>query len=820
MHGPGPDAVVMGDGVGLQLPGDYSITGWFPLHNTKYEDTGQPYLGDCKDGLENKHGYHLLQALRFAVEEINNGTSSPALLPGVTLGYEAYDTCSRPASTLATVDLLQQQQTSGGGVQRPVAVVGPDSSSYSFVPAAALGAYLVPQISYEASNELLSNKRLYPAFFRTIPSDKYQVHAMIELLVRFNWTWVALLGSNNEYGLQGMQSLSELAAGYGICVAYQGVIVANSDADTKEQLVGIVQGILKTKVSTVVVFSSKRIVSGFFPVVIEQNVTNKVWIGTEDWSVATLVSGIENIRTIGTVLGVSVQSSTLSGFGEFEEQSLSVLNDTQEGANVSVTAHSAPCLQNTDLITMATQNYPLLNYDLISSFNVYKAVYAIAHALHDALGCSSEGGCQRRDVDPWQVFQGLKTVRFSIRNTSVYFDENGDPPTGYDIVTWEWAGDEWRLRTVGEYLPDPPALTVDSTKIPWWTGDMVPESLCSPECPEGYRKLMTGQHKCCFDCMACPAYTFLNDTGETSCPSCEVDEWSVEASEACSSRTLLFLPWHHPLAIALLLLLGATLLLTLGTALLFLLHLGTPVVKSAGGKTCLVMLLALTAASASTVCHFGHPSALGCLLKQPLYVFSITVCLSCITVRALQVVCIFKWSSRLPRWYETWSKSHGQEAVIAAVSAAVLLVSVLRTALDPPQPSLDHAFYPDRTVEECSKTMSPGAFVELFFVGSLSLLCFCLSYMGKDLPANYSEGKCVTFSLMMFMLSWISFFTFYSINREEYSMAMHVGAILVSVLGILGGYFMPKVYIILFKPQMNTTAHFQNCIQMYTMSKE
>lgn len=67
----------------------------------------------------------------------------------------------------------------------------------------------------------------------------------------------------------------------------------------------------------------------------------------------------------------------------------------------------------------------------------------------------------------------LKKVRFSVRNTSVYFDENGDPPTGYDIVTWVWVGEQWTLRTVGDYSPDPPALWIDSTQIPWRTGGMV-----------------------------------------------------------------------------------------------------------------------------------------------------------------------------------------------------------------------------------------------------------------------------------------------------------------------------------------------------------
>lgn len=111
-------------------------------------------------GRPNKHGFHLLQAMRFAVEEINNRSTPQPLLPGVKLGYQMYDICSVPASVLATLDLLAQQsqgpsepeteedsETGDGNSQRAVAVIGPDSSSKSFTPAALLGAFLVPQVS-------------------------------------------------------------------------------------------------------------------------------------------------------------------------------------------------------------------------------------------------------------------------------------------------------------------------------------------------------------------------------------------------------------------------------------------------------------------------------------------------------------------------------------------------------------------------------------------------------------------------------------------------------------------------------------------------
>ncbi|XP_016340298.1 taste receptor type 1 member 1-like [Sinocyclocheilus anshuiensis] len=808
-----------GDCGGLHLQGDYIISGWFPLHNSDSTIPSTPYLTDCTQGLTNKHGYHLVQAFRYAMDEINNGTQNKQLLPGVTLGYRTYDLCSLPASNLATLDLLAQQDDSSAVDSRTVAIIGPDSSSYSFTPSAALGAFLVPQISYEASNELLSNKILYPAFFRTIPSDKNQVSAMIQILVRFNWTWIALLGSDNPYGIQGMQGLSQQASLYNLCIAYQAEIPAVTNK-TKQYMQDMVKNILKTKVNTRVVFANKRRAAGFFPFVIDQNVTGKVWIGTEDWSVASTVSSIPGISTIGTVLGVAVQYTEFSGFDDFERLSVPRLKDTGLKSPFN---HSVPCMQNTNLYEIAIQGFSMSQYDIVSSFNVYKAVYAVAHALHNILQCDS-GLCQKYKVQPWEVFHQLKRVRFSIRNTSFYFDKNGDPPTGYDIVTWVWTDGQWSFKVVGNYSPVPTELQLDTSQIKW-TGQVspvtkVPESLCSPECPYGHRKLMTGQHKCCFDCMACPAATFLNKTGYTFCQVCARDYWSEAESETCKKRAELYLPWGAPLTTALLIYLGVTLFLTLGTAVIFLFNLSTPVVKSAGGKTCLLMLASLTVASCSTLCHFNRPSHIGCLLKQPLFIISFTVCLACVTVRSFQVVCIFKWSSKLPRSYETWAKNRGPEMFIFITTVVEVFISLLRMLLDPPFPSRDYDFYSDSIILECSKTLSLGAFAELFFVCVLSLICFCLSYMGKDLPANYNEAKCITFSLMIYMISWITFFTAYCISRGSFAMALNVGAILFSVLGILGGYFLPKVYIIMIKPQLNTAAHFQNCIQMYTMSMQ
>lgn len=98
------------------------------------------------------HGYCLSQALRFAVEEINNSTT---LLPNVTLGYEIYDTCSEPTNFHATLCALARKGRQDVQVlpsfqhyePQAVAVIGPDSTRLALTTAAVLSLFLVPEVS-------------------------------------------------------------------------------------------------------------------------------------------------------------------------------------------------------------------------------------------------------------------------------------------------------------------------------------------------------------------------------------------------------------------------------------------------------------------------------------------------------------------------------------------------------------------------------------------------------------------------------------------------------------------------------------------------
>ncbi|NWT89473.1 TS1R1 protein, partial [Lanius ludovicianus] len=554
-----------------------------------------------------------------------------------------------------------------------VAVIGPDSTQLALTTAAVLSLFLVPEISYEASTETLSLKRLYPSFLRTIPSDRQQVKAIFLLLQHFGWTWVALLGSNNAYGRAGLDALHVLLTASNVCVAYRGTIPANSDASNPE-LHNLVRILTDVKVNVTVVFSNRGSTIPFFEVVVQRNITGMVWVASEDWSLAQTIWKVPGIQTIGSVIGIAVEkpdSTMLERFEAWkmtEEGTVAECASSAEAGGESVGSTRLDCTQCcTSCRALAA--VPDM-YDAQGSFNVYSAVYAVAHGLHDLLGCAS-GACSKGTVYPWQLLQKIRQVNFTLYKSRISFDTNGDIHKGYDIVMWKWSGPNWASDVIGTFRVNPDRLSIDPGKVLWHTEDgQAPSSVCSEVCQPGEKQLQQSRHKCCFSCMACPPGTFLNTSDPFDCQACGLGEWAPAGSEVCYNRTVEFLSWSKPLSCVLLALAVLLMLLIAALAVLFALNASTPVVKSAGGKTCFLMLGSLACTCSSLFCYFGEPSRAACLLRVPLFTISFTVFLSCLATRSFQILCIFKLNARYPALYQACMRHRGPVLFVAASTAA------------------------------------------------------------------------------------------------------------------------------------------------------
>ncbi|MEQ2179584.1 hypothetical protein GOODEAATRI_026681 [Goodea atripinnis] len=136
----------------------------------------------------------------FAIEEINNSTK---LLPGIRLGYQIFDTCASVLiGTQVASQLLNGQDTVFYKVNNcsksgeVMAAVGDSGSTPSISISRIFGPFKIPLVSYFATCACLSDKKQFPTFFRTIPSDRYQADALAKLVKHFGWTWIGAINSH------------------------------------------------------------------------------------------------------------------------------------------------------------------------------------------------------------------------------------------------------------------------------------------------------------------------------------------------------------------------------------------------------------------------------------------------------------------------------------------------------------------------------------------------------------------------------------------------------------------------------------------------
>lgn len=233
---------------------------------------------------------------------------------------------------------------------------------------------------------------------------------------------------------------------------------------------------------------------------------------------------------------------------------------------------------------------------------------------------------------------------------------------------------------------------------------------------------------------------------------------------------------------------------------------------------CFVMLTSLTLSTVSVFFFFDKPTMIGCIFRYVMFYVFYTICISCLAVRSFQIVCVFKMAAKFPKLHRLWVQHNGQWLVISVFSFLQLMILVLWMNLKTPDPSTNTDFYYDSIILGCSAGHLGSLCVSVFFTWFLSVLCFSFSYMGTDLPKNYNEAKSITFSMLLFYISWSFYFTANMISADPHVQLLNAVAQLSSLYGILLSYFIPKCYVIVFEPKKNTQAYFQTAIQNYTQA--
>uniref|UniRef100_A0A8C4RXI2 Extracellular calcium-sensing receptor-like n=1 Tax=Erpetoichthys calabaricus TaxID=27687 RepID=A0A8C4RXI2_ERPCA len=388
----------------LSKTGDFILGGIFTLHNNFI--ASKPTLKSTPESLVCTGCF--AEAMIFAIEQINNRTD---ILPNVSLGYKIYDTCSTVSMAIKAAMALMsgageaQSSTLPCSQQSSIhAIIGQTASSPTIGIATLVGQFNIPVISHFATCACLSNRKEFPTFFRTIPSDYYQSRALAQLVRHFGWTWVGTIRSDNDYGNSGMATFVEVAQKEGICIEYSEVIYRTNP---REKFLKTVDVIKMASSKTIVAFASFIDIEFLIKELVLQNVTGLQWVGSESWVSAKNVATKENYRIFKGAIGFSITNAAIPGLKEFL---LSVRPSSTPGNagliklwedmfDCSFNASNPKTCSGSEDLQQVNNLYTDVS-ELGVTYNVYKAVYAVAHALHNLLACQdNQGPCMANQKD-------------------------------------------------------------------------------------------------------------------------------------------------------------------------------------------------------------------------------------------------------------------------------------------------------------------------------------------------------------------------------------------------------------------------------------
>ncbi|XP_044092898.1 G-protein coupled receptor family C group 6 member A [Neovison vison] len=834
------------DFVAATSPGHIMIGGLFAIHEKMLSSEDYPRRPEIQKCV----GFEIsifLQALAMihSIEMINN---SP-LLSGVTLGYEIYDTCTEVTVAMAAAlrflsklncsrEMVEFKCDYSSYMPRVKAVIGAGYSEITMAVSRMLNLQLMPQVSYESTAEILSDKIRFPSFLRTVPSDFYQTKAMAHLIQKSGWNWIGIIATDDDYGRLALNTFAVQTTANNVCIAFKEVLPAFLSDDTLEVRINetLEKIIAEAQVNVIVVFLRQSHVFNLFSKAIERNI-NKIWIASDNWSTATKITTIPNVKKIGKVVGFAFRRGNMSSFHSFLQHLHIFPSENNKALHeyamlLSACAHVknsdlSQCIANHSQGTLAykanedmEKNFSLRN-DFLWDYTEPGLVHSIQLAVL-ALGYAIRDLCQARDCQnpyafqPWELLDVLKNVTFIDEGNSFHFDAHGDMNTGYDVVLWKEIDGHMTITKMAQYdlRNDVFIITDQETKNEFKNLKQI-QSKCSKECTPGQMKKTTrSQHICCYECVNCPENHYSNQTDMDHCFLCNNEtHWAPVRSTRCFEKEVEYLNWNDSLAVLLLALSLLGIMFVLAIGIIFTRNLNTPVVKSSGGLlVCYVILLCHFLNFASTGFFIGEPQDFTCKTRQTLFGVSFTLCISCILMKSLKILLAFSFDPKL----QSFLKCLYQPIPIIFTCTGIQVVICTIWLIFAAPAVEENVSLPRVILLECEEGSILAFGTMLGYIAILAFICFIFAFKGRKLPEHYNEAKFITFGMLIYFIAWIIFIPVYATTFGKYLPAVEIIVILISNYGILCCTFFPKCYVILCRQEANTKSAFLKMIYSYS----
>ncbi|KAK9405492.1 type-2 vomeronasal receptor [Crotalus adamanteus] len=743
--------------------------------------------------------------LIFAIQMVNK---NPQFLHNLTLGYSIHDNY---ASALSTSDALLDMLSTGE----------------ANVPNYSCGRKenLLALISDAIVSEALNDKIDFPFFHRILPPKGITYPAIVQVLLHFTWTLTGLFTSDTEEGEKFMRTFTPMLVKNGICVVISQRFSATGhteplrDAVSKWRQVNV----FVNYIESVNVWDRIHTVQLTFEGV-PGPIEGKVWIVESieylvlaRWDLCKYVHSIwsfafqENKRPEDDLLGTKLYVKLENWYFHcsFSKHIFSVKGRKR-------------CTQKALLEPIEESRKIWIPFHLHLHSVIKTLAYALKAAYSSRSGRRSKKGQEGLGtprLQPWQFHPFLeKNEFFNISHRKLYLDQNGDVAADLNIISWVLPLKIGLIdKQMGSF--ERQKFTVNKETLSWLNlhNKSLPQSKCVEKCHPGFVKQKQEREPvCCYDCVPCPGETISTQEAGShqrkrqawwkyteKCTKCPDDQYPNEEQVQCIPKIINFLSYEENLGI---ILVSFVLLLFLTTGLvliIFIKYRETPIVKANNRDLSYILLVSLLISFLSSFLFTGQPSKATCLLQQTVFSTVFSVAISSLLAKTIMVVLAFlatKPGNQVKRWL---GKSLAN-SIILSCSAVQIFICSIWLGVSPPFPDSDLHSQPGEIILQCNEGSVVMFYITLSYMGFLAAICFTVAFLGRNLPGAFNEAKLITFSMLVFCSVWLSFVPTYLSTKGKYMVAVQVFSILASSAGLLGCMFIPKSYIIILRPDLNT----------------
>ncbi|XP_022917618.2 metabotropic glutamate receptor 2-like isoform X1 [Onthophagus taurus] len=800
------------------VEGDIILGGLMMVHERQEEITCGPVMP--------QGGIQALEAMLFTLDKVNEWN----MFPNITIGAHILDDCDKDTYGLEmAVDFIKGSISNIDGAEyhcnktqvRKVisGVVGAASSVTSIQVANLLRLFKIPQVSFFSTSPELSNKQRFEFFTRTIPSDRYQVKAMVDIVRKMGWSYISIIYEESNYGIKAFEELEDLLAEHNICIAVKEKLVKDSGVADESAYDSIVQKLLtKPRARGAIIFGSDQEVAGVMRAVRRSNATGSFsWIGSDGWSARSLVSDGNEAEVEGT-LSVQPQANSVGGFEEYF-LNLNVENNRRNPWFVEFWEHHFQCRYPNSSRTPYNQKHTktCTGKEKLTKQNtvfedqlqfVSDAVMAFAYAIrdmHKELCHGRPGLCDAmKPTKGTELLKFLRNVTFEgLSGDQFRFDGNGDGPARYNIIHFKQVSSgKYRWVRVGEYIEG--TLRLNMSEVQFKLGHpKLPESVCSLPCEQGQAKKYVEGESCCWHCFNCTQYQIRNPTDETQCKPCPRGTVPNPLHTRCMDIPEEYLRPDSGWAIGAMAFSSTGILITMFVAGVFIKHNDTPVVRASGRELSYVLLAGVFMCYSVTFALVLRPNDVLCGIQRFGAGFCFTVVYGALLTKTNRISRIFNAGKRSAK-RPSFISPRSQLIICSGLIGIQVLINGVWMVISPAR-AIHHYPTKDDNLLVCSSSIDASYMIAFMYPIFLIIICTIYAVLTRKIPEAFNESKHIGFAMYTTCVIWLAFVPLYfgTANNVAVRITSMSVTISLSAYVTLACLFGPKLYIILIRPERN-----------------